>query len=295
MQPFLRNDSLKDWPDNLFDSEEESSAFLFRLKWPQGFICPDCHYRHAYVITSRRLPLYECAGCGHQTSLTAGTIMEGSRTPLTKWFLAIRLISDRSRGISAMGLRDELSVTYKTAWRMLHKIRSAIAQQEENHPLSGEVIIHDASYGKPPFYSSIAPHPNESILLAGASLTEESELAHISFQVVDTAKHVREGRLLPSAVDHFQLKHEIDPELVASCQIKRYSPRKTKRLMPLVREARKWLTQTFRGIAKKHLQLYLHEFCCRINLELAEGSVFSGISRICAQAGRMTNRNPFFL
>lgn len=268
--------------DVMPDTEESCAAYLFGLKWPNGFVCPECSHRHAYTIVTRRLPLYECANCRHQTSLTAGTVMENTRTPLSKWFLAIRLVSDRQRGISAIMLMDKLSVTYKTAWAMLHKIRKAIASEEQDRSLAGDVIIHDASYGRPVGVASAEFHPEESVLLVGASISEEKEVTRVSFRVLDSRKHIKQGVLLPAAVEDFQYEHNIDSQRVVSCLTQRYSPRKHKRLIPIVKEARLWLTETFGGIGKKYLQLYLHEFCCRVNLQLGEKSVFDGISRICA-------------
>lgn len=270
--------------DRLLASEEECAAYIFRLKWPRGFVCPDCFHTHAYTISTRRLPLYECAACKRQTSLIAGTVMEGTRTPLTKWFTAIRLISDRKQGISALKLQDMLSVTYKTAWSMLHKLRCAIAQEQCHKPLYGEVIIHDASYGRPKCASMLGPYPQEKLLLAGASVSEDEGVSQVALHMVDSSKHVRQGNLLSSAVTEFRSEHEIESSQVSSCQLKRYTPRKNKRLMPFVTEACQWLTGTFRGIGRKHLQNYLHEFCCRVNLELAGRSVFEGISRLCAPA-----------
>lgn len=263
------------------NSEEACIAFLYQMKWPNGFKCPHCSYSHAYTISTRRLPLFECSGCGHQTSLITDTVMEGSRTPLVKWFRAIELVSDRTHGINALTLKGEISVTYKTAWSMLHKIRQALAAEQREASLPGDVVIHDASYGRPPGVSTLDIHSRESILLVGASLMEDEQVGRILFQVIDSPRHMRQGTLLPVSVEDFLEEHDIDPNCLVNCQIQRYSPRKNKRLVPFVKEAKRWLTDTFYGIGKKYLQLYMHEFCCRVNLELARIPVFKGISQIC--------------
>lgn len=72
-----------------FPTEEACVDYFFSLKWPSGFSCPQCGHSHAYITNTRRLPLYECLQCHHQTSLIAGTIMSGSRTSLHKWLTAI--------------------------------------------------------------------------------------------------------------------------------------------------------------------------------------------------------------
>jgi transcription elongation factor Elf1 len=66
-----------------FDTDEACARKLYRIKWPEGYLCPVCRHREASVIRTRRLPLYECKRCHHQTSLTVGTVMEKSKTPLT--------------------------------------------------------------------------------------------------------------------------------------------------------------------------------------------------------------------
>lgn len=270
------------WEVGPLDKEEDCVQFLFQLKWPAGFTCPYCAHRHAYTICGRRLPLYECASCGRQTSLIANTVMEGSRIPLTKWFAAIRLLSDPHQGISALRLRYILSVTYKTAWSMLRRIRLAMGRHLADTPLSGEVVLHDASYARPPFHSSIIPDSRENQLVVGASLSSLGEPKQLLIQVVSRRELVSEGRLLPSALKDFELDYVAPHAHVVQRLAKRYAPYRDKKAMPFVKAASRWLQVTFRGIGKKHLQSYFHEFCCRTNLQLSGASVFTGISRICA-------------
>ncbi|MDH4619520.1 MULTISPECIES: hypothetical protein [Paenibacillaceae] len=84
------------------------------MKWPTGFAVRNASTR-AYEITPRKLPLYESASCGHQTTVIADTIFEKTRTDLLKWFWAIYLIGHDKRGISATQLSEELEVAYQTA------------------------------------------------------------------------------------------------------------------------------------------------------------------------------------
>ena len=96
-----------------FPTEEACRDYFFSKKWPSGFSCPQCGHSHAYITSTRRLPLYQCLQCHHQTSLTAGTIMAGSRTSLHKWLTAIFLISRTEQGTNAVALSKIISVTYK--------------------------------------------------------------------------------------------------------------------------------------------------------------------------------------
>ena len=91
-----------------FGTEESCRKRLFQMKWPEGFFCPRCGNKAAYHIESRGL--YQCLGCRHQTSLTAGTVMHRTRTPLVKWFWAIYLVSSDKRGHSALALSRKLDI-----------------------------------------------------------------------------------------------------------------------------------------------------------------------------------------
>ena len=119
-----------------FATDDACRAHLFKIRWPEGLTCPKCGGKDFYKITTRNI--YECT-CGHQVSLTAGTIMHGSHTPLSKWFWAIYLAAHDKRGVSALRLKKELRVAYQTAWSMLHKIRRAMAGRDSRYLLAGIV------------------------------------------------------------------------------------------------------------------------------------------------------------
>ena len=108
-----------------FSDESACAELLRRWKYrDQGFRCPRCGGRSAWFLPSRRLD--ECTSCHKQVSLTAGTVMHGSRKPLRLWFLAMFLFVVSKQGISALDLSRQIGVTTKTAWTWLHKLRSAV-------------------------------------------------------------------------------------------------------------------------------------------------------------------------
>jgi transposase-like protein len=277
------------------DTEEACAEYLYQLKWPKGFICPCCGFRHAYKLVSRRLPLYECSWCGHQASLTAGTVMEGTRTALTKWFLAIKLVSDPIQGISALALSSIIKVTYKTAWSMLHKIRYGMGMAVAADPLSGTVTINDSCYGRP-YNPSIRLHPQETPVLIGATMTN-GEPSRIVIHAVSEA-NLYDKQITRYGAEAFIKQHVTPDATVSDIQIKRYSTRKSKLTLPLFRVAHQWINTTFHGLGKKHLQAYFAEFCCRTNLQLGSIPIFEGISRLCTMFGGISystiiRRPPF--
>ena len=110
-----------DW----FHSEQACLDYLERLRWPNEFVCPSCGAVEAPTKTSRsRLT---CPSCKHQTSVTAGTIFDKTRTPLKVWLAAAWYITNQKHGVSALGLQRVLGLgSYQTAWTMLHRFRRAM-------------------------------------------------------------------------------------------------------------------------------------------------------------------------
>lgn len=119
-----------------FSNEAKCQEYLANLRWLCGFVCPKCGCRHACLLSNSR---YQCAECHHQTSVTAGTVLHRTHMPLTQWFLAFYFVSQDKRGISATALMSMLGTTYKTAWYMLMRIRTAMGQRDKTHRLNGTI------------------------------------------------------------------------------------------------------------------------------------------------------------
>lgn len=128
-----------------FSTEEACVAFLVQSRWPDGFICPRCGGKEAFGLPRRGL--YQCKQCRYQASVTAGTVMHATRTPLVQWFRAVYLLTTLTPGISALQLQRQLGlVSYQTAWTMLHKLRRATVNPGREK-LSGTVEVDDAYVG----------------------------------------------------------------------------------------------------------------------------------------------------
>lgn len=91
--------------------------------------------------------LVQCRGCRHQSSLIAGTVMQGTKLPLTVWFLVIYLLSQAKTGLSALALSRQLGVSYPTAWLLHHKLMETMAEREQRYRLGGHVQLDDAYLG----------------------------------------------------------------------------------------------------------------------------------------------------
>lgn len=266
----------------LQSSEQACEDYLYHLKWPNGFVCPYCGHGHAYTIHTRKQPLYECACCKHQTSLIAGTIMEGTRTSLSKWFTAIFYLANPKKNVNATVLTGLIHVTYKTAWSMLHAIRGALSEGKQLLPPTGRMCLHSETltYSHPT--SSLRDAPLNPSVIVCVSLTEQDEPCRVHMQAVQTEDY-DEGQLSREIIEEFcdQYMGSVRPSGLA--KVNRFVSNKLKKGLPLARQAGEWLQSTFCGIGSKHRQRYLDEFCCRVNLLLEGLPLFREISRMCAR------------
>ena len=115
--------------DELYGTEERCHAELARLRWPEGFECPDCGVQgHCVVKRGARL-LFQCNACRKQTSVKAGTIFASSKLPLRLWFKAMYLVTQSKKGISSIELGRRLGVTQTTAWTMKHKLAQVMIER----------------------------------------------------------------------------------------------------------------------------------------------------------------------
>ncbi len=130
-----------------FGTEAHCAAALKAARWPGGLRCPRCGSDAHYVVGHGARRLFQCIGCRHQTSLTAGSLFEHTKLPLTTWFLAIYLISQAKTGLSALAMKRQLGVSCPTAWLLHHKINRAMSARESVHRLEGVVQVDDAYLG----------------------------------------------------------------------------------------------------------------------------------------------------
>ena len=127
----------KDYPRNWnefldwFGSEEACLAYLERLRWPQEFVCPACGVSQLPYRSSRARLM--CRACARQSTVTAGTIFDKTRTPLRVWLAAAWYLTNQKQGVSALGLQRVLGLgSYQTAWTMLHRFRRAMVRDRKS-------------------------------------------------------------------------------------------------------------------------------------------------------------------
>lgn len=137
------------WPAfrEWFPDEAACAVFLEQLRWPGGFVCPACGAAGGWRIADGRW--WMCGGCARKTSVTAGTIFEGTRTPLSSWFAAAWCVTSQKQGLSALGLQRALGRgSYQTAWMMLHRFGVAMVRRDRER-LNGRVEVDETLRRRP--------------------------------------------------------------------------------------------------------------------------------------------------
>ncbi len=284
-----------------FRTEAACRKHLFKLRWPDGFRCPRCGHDECFDLPHRKL--HQCKSCGHQTSVTAGTVMHRTRTPLRKWFWAIFLAAGDKRGLSALQLSKKLGVSYYVAWTMLHKVRQAMADRNQRYQLRGVIEIDESFYGgkkeggdKRGRGTSKAPVMIEASTFEGGKGGRSLGFARMRVvERVDGAtvagvigediaagqKIVTDGWASYNAVQ--RLGHEHVREVSGKGANAALSW-----IHILASNSKAFLLGTFHGVGRKHLQSYLDEFCYRFNRRRWEGELFDRLITACANSSGVT-------
>jgi transposase-like protein len=141
---------MADYPRNVlefndrFCDEAACRSYLESLRWPQGPRCPRCPQSQVWTM---KPPFYRCAACGHDFTVTAGTLFADTHLPLRLWFQAVWYIVNQKNGASALGIQRVLGLgSYRTAWRWLHKLRRAMVRPGRDR-LAGTIEVDEIYVG----------------------------------------------------------------------------------------------------------------------------------------------------
>ena len=130
---------------NHFNNDKRCRDFITEQRWGKVVVCPFCGCTHIYECGNGDNQ-FKCANCHKRFSCLVGTIFENTKLPLQKWFMAMYLISSHKKGISSHQLARDIEVTQKTAWYILHKVRT-LFNQYDTPALEGEVEIDEMYLG----------------------------------------------------------------------------------------------------------------------------------------------------
>ncbi len=279
-----------------FKNEKSCLKALEKIRWPNGFECPRCHHDHAYHIAERHQ--HQCARCGYQASLTAGTLFHKTRTPLQKWFWAIYLVSQDKGGVAALRLAKQLDLGYKTAWLMLQKIRTAMGDRDARYQLKGLVEVDDAFFGgvRAGKVGRGADNKTKVVVMV------ESRGAHAGYLSMKSVDHVSaeevEAVIEQKIMEGSTLKTDGYPSYKGTSKIgythqgMKVPPKQASTLLPWVHiaiaNAKRFLLGTYHGVSHKHMMRYLDEYCYRFNRRWSEKDMTSRLISACVLAGPIT-------
>ena len=131
-----------------YGTEQQCERALVVARWPHGWQCAHCGCKRFFLTRNRQgRQLWECFICGYQSSSIVGTVMEHTHLPLRVWFLAMYLMTQNKNAISALALKRQLGVSYKSAWLLKHKLMQTMGVRDARYRLQGRVEIDDAYLG----------------------------------------------------------------------------------------------------------------------------------------------------
>lgn len=270
-----------------FPTEEACGQYLVHVRWPDGFLCPRCMGRKAWLTVRK---LFHCSACGAETSATAGTIFQDTRRPLRLWFQVMWWVVGQKNGASAASLNHALGIgSYKTAWTWLHKLRRAMVRPGRER-LSGEVEVDETFVGGVEEGGG-RRHLGNKALGAIAAEVRGTGIGRIRMQRIADASSssllafVRSSLIEGSVVitDGLQSYREL-PEAGYRHQrrVVQGSGEEAATLLPRVHRVasllKRWLLGTHQGaVSREHLEYYLDEFTFRFNRRTSchRGKLFS--------------------
>jgi transposase-like protein len=259
-----------------FATDDACRDYLAWLRWPNGFVCPRCD---AAVGTARPHWSYWCGGCRRSTSVTAGTIFDSTRTPLTIWFAAAWYMTSAKNGVAAATLQRLLGFgSYQTSWAMLHRFRTAMVRPNRDK-LAGDVEVDEVFFGgtKPGRRGRGAK--GKTLVLLAVELRSPKGFGRCRMRVVDDASAASIRQFLQGFVergstivtDGFTSYPAAvgDTWAVRTVNLAASGSTASKELPAVHRVAslsKRWLLGTHQGAVEgDHLQSYLDEFTFRFN------------------------------
>jgi transposase len=254
-----------------FPNDDACLEWLKNHLYPNGIFCQRCSQvtKH-HKITTRRS--YSCDVCGHHVHPTSGTIFEHSSTPLKLWFHAIYLMSSTRCGISAKQIERETGVTYKTAWRMFHQIRSLL--QEDNEPTTGEFEVDETYIGASKPGKRGRGAGGKAIILGVAQRNGNvSALVPRNLKATTIVPLIKE-RVLPESMvytDEFPTYDYLKEHGFKHKRVHHKSKvwvagnAHTNTIEGFWSLLKRGIDGVYHAVSQKHLQSYVNEYCFRYN------------------------------
>jgi transposase-like protein len=265
-----------------FPTEEHALAYWIKVRWPDGVKCVACDNAKVYLIetkgtTGKAYRKFECSDCGLHFSPTANTIFHDSHLPLQKWFMAIALMTEAKKGISASQLGRHLQVSYKTAWHLCQRIREAM-QEPKGLKLGGESVtveIDETYIGGTKRGQGVRAGKRSKTVVVGMAERDGS----IYLKTVKSSKERHVRPVIASKLDRKTEKVVTDGDLKYRSMFpadrhvrgnhKRELRNKNWTSTQTIENAfslfKRGIVGNYHQLGTEHLDRYLNEFCWRYN------------------------------
>jgi transposase-like protein len=273
-----------------FASEDAALDYLVSARWPSGVRCLACDHDKVYRIatkgkTGKPCRLFECAECGLHFSATTGTLFHDSHLPLQKWFMAMALMCEAKKGISANQIARHIGVQYKTAWHLCHRIRKAMQEQSEPLGGQGQVVEIDETFigGKVRRKGSAAAQDAKVRVLGMVERGGRVHLQKVADGKLQTLRPAIDSKLSPNALrvvtdgaptysfivpvnKHIATNHE--------AELRDFGTVSMKTVEGAFSLFKRGVVGSYHKLSQDHLDSYLGEFCWRYNRRHAQASMF---------------------
>lgn len=261
-----------------FKNDQACKSYLSKIKWAEGYVCIKCGHT---VYTKRENFTRTCTLCKHNDSPTAGTLFHKVKFGLTKAFHIVYEMTNSTKGMSASQVAKRYSITRKTAWYFMHKVRRAMASQE-HYPMEGDVQVDEFTIGGKEAGKQGRSYDTKKKKVVGAvELTDEGKVKRFySLKIPDYS-----ARSLQEIFD----RHISSEAIVYTDKWKGYLPIKSeytihqslslnglelKELHTIIHQLKSWLRTIYSWVHEEHLKSYLDEFSFRINRSIFKPTIF---------------------
>jgi transposase-like protein len=279
-----------------FATEDAALDYLIQQRWPEGVRCLACDCDKVYPIsthgkTGRPYRLFECSDCGLHFSATTGTLFHDSHLPLQKWFMAMALMAEAKKGISASQVARHIGVQYKTAWYLCHRIRKAM-QELESEQLGGEgqiVEIDETFLGGKKLRKGVKAGKDAKVAVLGiAERNGRVHLQRISNVKAASMRPVIEAKLSQNVgkvvtdsacMYSFLIPSEKHAPVNHKEELREFGETSTKTIEGAFSLFKRGVIGSFHKLSEDHLDSYLSEFCWRFNRRHSQKQMFGMLTR----------------
>lgn len=283
-----RASSFWEWQQH-FPDDEACLKEIASTRWPEGFQCGKCGHGSGWLLKSR--PGYECGHCHHQTSITAGTLFHASKLALTQWFWAIYWVSSDKGSISALRLAKLLGVSWRTAHKMLRKLRTAMGHQDSLYRLHGVIELDDAFIGGKRAGKRGRGAAGKTPVIVACE-HNGGKPGFVALQAVeginlDTAKQFAKAHLAAGQTIHTDALKALNSLARGQHHVAKVTPPElAAEWLPwvhiVISNFKAFVLGTYHGISGKYVQEYLDEYAYRLNRRFWEAEIPNRLLRLAA-------------